>query len=340
MATAVGLSAPETAASVRGGVMRFAESPLHDHQGLPFTLAEMPEDGLSKVEKPADMGLTTRATRILRIASLALGECLRPLREAGTRPGLILSLPDPVTPTALDGPAFLERLALRAGGSFDPARSDASLTGRAGGLAAVTHAVELIRGRHASILVAGGVDTYRDPLVLALLDRAGRVKSPVHLDGFIPGEGAGFLLLAEPSVAAGVGLTPLATVGAAAWGFESGHLGSATPYKGDGLAATFETLFGANGDAGQVDAVYASMNGEAYWAKEWGVAFLRHRRHFTSDPAMHHPADAFGDTGAASGPIMAGLAALGLRAGRHPDPTLVYASSDLGPRCAVLLHRA
>jgi 3-oxoacyl-[acyl-carrier-protein] synthase-1 len=50
---------------------------------------------------------------------------------------------------------------------------------------------------------------------------------------------------------------------------------------------------------------------------------------------MHHPADCLGDTGAACGPIMAGLAALGIAGGYRRSPCLVYGSSDDGPRAAL-----
>jgi 3-oxoacyl-[acyl-carrier-protein] synthase-1 len=52
---------------------------------------------------------------------------------------------------------------------------------------------------------------------------------------------------------------------------------------------------------------------------------------------MHHPADCFGDTGAACGPIMTGLAALGIRGSYRRAPALVYGSSDRGARAAMMV---
>ena len=46
MMTAVGLTAVETAASVRATTMRFTESAFRDHRSDPITLAEVPDDGL------------------------------------------------------------------------------------------------------------------------------------------------------------------------------------------------------------------------------------------------------------------------------------------------------
>ena len=47
---------------------------------------------------------------------------------------------------------------------------------------------------------------------------------------------------------------------------------------------------------------------------------------------MQHPADCVGDVGSAAGPLMVGLAALGMRGGYHRSPALVYSSSDRGGR--------
>ena len=59
-----------------------------------------------------------------------------------------------------------------------------------------------------------------------------------------------------------------------------------------------------------------------------GRCFLRNRGAFLPDHGMHHPADCYGDTGAACGPLMAGLAALGIKQGYRRSPALVYGSSD------------
>ena len=103
----------------------------------------------------------------------------------------------------------MQWLAKQTDGGFDVARSAASYTGRAGGLVAIGRAADLIRTGAAPFALAGGVDTYRDLYVLGTLDMEKRVKSAVHLDGFIPGEGAGFVLLASESAAERAKLVPL-----------------------------------------------------------------------------------------------------------------------------------
>jgi 3-oxoacyl-[acyl-carrier-protein] synthase-1 len=189
-------------------------------------------------------------------------------------------------------------------------------------------------------MLAGSIDSYRDPVILAHLDAAQRLKSAGNMDGCVPGEGAGFLLLTRASTAAAHSVAALASVSPVAAGFETGHLESAEPYRGDGLAAVFRQLTAGGAVQAPVGEVYSSMNGENHWAKEWGVAYLRNKALFQERHGMHHPADSFGDTGAACGPLFVGLAALGIKHGYRRAPVLVYGSSDAGPRSALVVGAA
>jgi 3-oxoacyl-[acyl-carrier-protein] synthase-1 len=343
MMTSVGLTTKETAASVRSGVMRFAESRLLDKTSLPFTLAVVPDDALPPLTGALESEfLTSRERRMLRLATQPLRECLAPVAADGHLPRLplCLALPEDETLVPLDRARFLQRLALQAGGGIDVSRSDASPAGRAGGLLALGQAVAAIESGAADLVVAGAVDSYRDPYVLGILDVRARVKSSANLDGFIPGEGAAFILLASPHAAAARGLAPLARLSRVAAGFEAGYLGSPEPYRGDGLATTVAQLVALTAVEEPLQEVYSSMNGESHWAKEWGVTYIRNKALFRPDYGMHHPADTLGDTGAAAGPVMVGLAAFGIIGSYRRSPTLVYGSSDRGPRAAVVVSTA
>jgi 3-oxoacyl-[acyl-carrier-protein] synthase-1 len=343
MVSAVGLSASETAASVRSGTMRFSETPFRDKHFEPFTLALVPDAGLPEITNETPLRrASSREDRLLGLATRALRECLAAL--AGDLPRgaipLILALPEMETRLPLDRQRFVRRIATQLGGAIDHRRCDASHTGRAGGLAAVGHAVALLQAGYAEFIIAGGVDSYVDLHVLGTLDMEQRVKSSTNLDGFIPGEGAAFLLLTRASVAATRRIPVRATLSPVALGSEAGHLYSAEPYRGDGLATTLAQLLSSGFSSVPVADVFSSMNGESHWAKEWGVGYARNRGLFESEAKMHHPADSFGDTGAASGPLMVGLAALGVAAGYRRSPSLVYASSDRGGRAALTVASA
>ena len=338
MMTAVGLTAVETAASVRASTMLFSQSPFYDRRFSPFTLAEVVADGLPALADGTAPRLSARHQRLLRLAAMPLRECLQPLGEQSPPLGLSLALPELSTTQPIDSSAFVKQLSLQVGGRIDPRGSDGSHRGRAGGLLAIGQAILTIQSGRAEFMVAGGVDSYRDPHILGTLDLQRRVKSRLNLDGFIPGEGAGFLLLASATAAVRRGLPIIARTSRVAVGFEPGHLYSDEPYRGDGLANTFQQLFAARGGAAAVAEVYSSMNGESHWAKEWGVGYIRNQGAFDQRHGMHHPADCYGDVGAASGTVMTGLAALGIRGGYRRSSALVYGSSDGGARAALLIQ--
>jgi 3-oxoacyl-[acyl-carrier-protein] synthase-1 len=343
MMTPVGLTARETAASVRAGTMRFSETQFRDRMLQPVTMAQVPDDGLPELDDPLiAANLTAREQRMLRLAALPIRECLAPLhaRHIANVLPLCLALPETRTPIPSDPGRFVSRLALLLGGAIDPQRADASHVGRAGGLIAVGQAVATIQAGLADFVLAGAVDTYRDLYVLARLDADGRLKTSQNPDGFVPGEGAAFLLLANPQAAAAQGLATLARLSPVATGFESGHLGSNEPYRGDGLASTVAQLVASSAVEQPMNDVYSSMNGESHWAKEWGVTHIRNRAVFRPDHRMHHPADCFGETGAPAGVLMLGLAALGITASQRRGPALVYGSSDSGPRAALVVSAA
>jgi 3-oxoacyl-[acyl-carrier-protein] synthase-1 len=339
MMTAVGLTAAETAASVRARTMRLSETPIRDHRFEPFTLAEVPDAGLPSLAE-GFVGLTSREMRLLRLATMPLHEALRAFPVTAHRPSLVLALPETETTRPLDGDVFLQHLARQVGGVFELARSTASLRGRAGGVAAVGRAAEMIVTGEARFVLAGGTESYRDLHVLGMMDLEQRVKSVVHLDGFVPGEGAAFVLLAEGGVVSAAGLRPLAAVSPATTGFEQGHLYSPEPYRGEGLAATVARLISSGVTKAPFNEVYSTMNGESHWAKEWGVTGIRNRAGLRQGYRIHHPADCYGDTGAANGALMVGLAALGLAEGYREGPCLVYGSSDRGLRAALALTAA
>lgn len=334
--SAVGLSPDEVAASVRSGTALFSETAILDRQFEPVVLAEIPDDALPPLaDDLADAGLTSREARMVRLAALALAQALNALPKGAAPPPLVLALPEAETPRPLDGDRFLDALAVQVPG-FDRGKSHASLRGRAGGLVALGFASELLRGA-APFVVAGGIDTFRDPYILGTLDLEQRLKSQANLDGFVPGEAAAFLLLATAATAASTGAPKLASIPGIGGAREPGHLKSEQPYRGDGLAQTFASLLGNGASRGPVRDVYSSMNGESHWAKEWGVALLRNRAAFDEEHGMHHPADCHGDTGAAAGPLMIALATLGLKDGYRRSPCLVYASSDRDERAAALV---
>jgi 3-oxoacyl-[acyl-carrier-protein] synthase-1 len=339
--TAVGLTPRECDASIRSASARFAESEFRDHQFRPFTVARLPEKALPQLVPSVDgaVGPTSRERRLVRLAAAALDQLAEQVNSLPFDPALFVALPETRTAIPLDGARWLDLLGAQTRARFAAKDSVATFRGRAGGLAAIDAAATALRSGKIRAALVCGVDSYIDPFVLGTLDLEGRVKSDAHLDGFIPGEGAGAVLLMTPGTAGQHSARIHASLVATANGFETGHLYSEEPYRGDGLAATFQTLFSTTGELPPIGDVYTSMNGESHWGQEWGVGMIRTSPAINDSARIHHPADCYGDVGAASGPLLVVLASLALRTGRGSSPALVYASSDHGDRSALILSR-
>jgi 3-oxoacyl-[acyl-carrier-protein] synthase-1 len=338
MITSVGLDAPKTTAAVRAGMARFRETSFYDQRGKPIFMATVPDEDLAPLDPSLedDEAITERQAQMLRLAGTALREALEEAPDVSRIP-LLLALPEahPRLPAPRDA-GFLRKLAVQSGVGFDMAKSKVAAGGRASGIALVAEGLERLASRAAPLVVVGGVDSYQDADLLAALDEEDRIRAVDVLDGFTPGEGAAFLLLGPPGSAHKARRKGVARIDAAATGEEPGHRYSSEPYRGEGLDAAFRALF-AQAAAPPIPTVFAGLNGESFNAKEWGVAALRHQARLSAGFRTLHPADCLGDTGAASGPLMLGLSAIGIEKGHRRSPCLVWCSSDHGGRGAALV---
>ncbi len=337
-ASPVGLSLEETAASTRARLARLREIEWRDRRFEPFIVGTVPDDGLPELD-PALTGLRLqyREARMLRLAHVALEEVLPCLEEYESPIPLLLGLPEHHTTKPLEPKAFIGKLALQTHAKLDPTLSVAAPKGRAAGLMAFKRACTMLENGEAEFVLVGGVDSLVDIYVLGTLDMQARIRTEVNSDGFSPGEGAAFLLLAGEKISARLGLKPMARVLGCAVGHEPGHVYAEEPYLGEGLAATFALLLAETPPPSPIGCIYCSFNGERYWGKEFGVARLRNSAAFVPEHQMEHPAECFGDLGAAHGTMLAALASHGIYKHYRPSPCLVYASSDYGERAALLL---
>jgi len=338
MVSPLGLTAVTTAAAVRAGTSRYRDTIVRDRRFEPIVMSLIPTEDLPELGEHA--ARATRYERMLFLSARALREAVR--HEARIpRTAVLLAVPDahPGYPAAV-APTFLGQLARAAGVPFDLKRSRLFPNGRAGVFLALREALSRLDSGADERVVVGGVDTFLDPLLLLALDEEGRILASVVRDGFIPGEGAAFLLLAKPGTARRSDPTPLARIEAAAHAVEPGHRYSDEVYLGAGLDTAFERLFESAPPLPPVRTVYAGLTGESYSTREWGVSVLRHRERLAPDFALEHPADCFGDPGAALGAMMLGLSAIGIRRGYRQSPCLVWCSSDRAERGAALVNEA
>lgn len=338
MATPVGGCAVQTATSVQAGISRYADTFVDDDE-TPVTMALLPDDWLPPLnEQLEDLGLGEREERMLRLAGPAIAEAMAGLPERQIPP-LLLAIPEPMPELPLDiDETVLDHLMVQTGLRLHRQASQIVPSGRAAGLMALHSAIAML-GAGAEYALLGGMDTFLDAEVLSTLEEEGRLLMEGALDGFAPGEGAAFLLLGADAAIERDGLTRLAFVNPPGLAHEPGHRYSDVPFRGEGLAAAVSAALGyCNGQ--RMRSVLCSLNGEQLGAKEWGVAVIRNHAGFDDDPMLVHPADCFGDVGAAIAPVLIGLAAIGLWEGYLPGPALVWCASDAELRGAVCVQPA
>lgn len=338
MVTSVGFSAKETAANIRASMARSSLQPLIDQHHDAFTVATVVDRGLPPL--PATFAhrkfRTRREERMLRLATLALNDVLKTVALAKPCP-LLLALPEHETTNPISAEGFLDDFHSLNPGVFHRASSKAIWRGRSGGLAAMACAAEMLRTKQAERVFVGGVDSFLSPWVLGSLDRAERAKSEDHPDSFVPGEGAGVILVTQDESARRGGLEALARVSIPGEGVEPGHWASKEIYHGEGLCDAVQSLLDDAAPAQPFAEVYSTMNGESYWTKEWGMVRVRHGHAFAERARLHHPFEFTGDLGAAAGPVLTGLAVVGLNAKYRQSPIMIYASNDFGPRAAIAI---
>ncbi len=222
--------------------------------------------------------------------------------------------------------------------SVDKRSCAAVLEGHAGGVKLLLTAERLLADGVAPAVLVGGVESYRDLATLRFIERTGRLRTEDDALGWIPGEGACFLLLTTATNAARLGVSPVVTLDAAATSIEPKPWYSGQPTIGAALTEALRAVFVSPGVPVET---YCDLNGEPWRADEWGYVYLRTARHYVEPLALHHPADCWGDVGAASGPMLIALAAQNMMSHRSASArALVWTASDTGPlRAACVLRR-
>lgn len=341
MITAVGGTAEMTAAAVRAGISGYQVSEYKNWECKPITMAMVPDDAFPEICDELDTSeeMSDQIARMLMMSHVALEEVME--SYPGTVP-LPLILSGPEMDEDLEVPfshTFFDLLTTQSDIELDKSNCRLLGLGRAGVINGIDVAGKYLNQGHDYVLV-GGVDSYQDYDLILKLTEQDRVKAEDSTDGFIPGEAACFLLLTgkvELAKKFGGSILSLASPGLSQ---EPGHFSSEVTYTGDGLAKSFEVAL--SNHAGQaISCVYSSLNGENFWAKEYGVAMLRNKKFMEEDVIHEHPADCYGDLGAATGAVLIGLAGLSLVRGKQVKSSLICSSSDNAYRSAVcmsLLH--
>lgn len=339
MISAIGIDLDQTAASVRASISRFEDSSFYSSNLSAIKMALVPEDVLPEldIELLDKYSLTQRQKRMLRLATNPLISVFDKLSANHPIP-LFLAGPEKLPGRrSVIRDDFLNYLSLQTKQQIDLDNSYIFPYGRAAGLYALEAAMQYLESNPGKQVVVGGVDTHVDPHLLSTLARDGRVATEGAMDYFVPGEGAAFMVIGdEAQVKKSKSGYLLYPPGIAS---EPGHRYSQHPYKGDGLSkAMSDALQG--GQPSKMSTVFISYNGENYFSKEWGVAVIRNSGSFVDEPVMVHPADCFGDVGAAFAPMAIGIAISGIHKNALKSPALISCSSELQYRAVVKLTTA
>lgn len=340
--TPVGPTAEQSCAAIRAGISRITEhayfecSP-HDpewDEDLPLFSSSVPslDPFIDGVE------------RLVELAIPALSETVENAKLKRTdiqNAGLFISLPqsDAVTHNIGLATNFVPEICKRTGlTGFKITRTNQ--TGRTGIFEHIAEAIDILESGEIEFCIIGGVDSYLLEDRLNLLDSEWRIRSERNVDGFIPGESAVMLMLETEQHARARGISSKSKITAIASGVEPETISSQKASTGSGLSDAINGIVQQTNNASGFKSVYCSLNGESYFAFEWGIQLARLAKVFENMADLVHPAENCGDVGAATGGLLLACATKAFQHGYNASgESLLWASNDSGQRIALCLQQ-
>lgn len=333
--TSIGFNTQMTAAAVNAGISAYTASDYFNKKDQPMTAAFVPDDALPELSE-ALQGLHLKADekRMIGLSQLALNQIETSLPKDQQVP-LFLAGPEniPARPSPITS-KIIQYIQVQSGLPIDVETSRYMASGRAGVVNAIDLAFKYLTATDAPCVLVGGVDSYNNTGLISFLDSEDRILAQNITDGFAIGEAAGFILLARnphksffPVAVSQPGLSQ-----------EEGHLYSDAPYKGEGLSKAAAQALHYSG-LFKVEQIYSSMNGERFFVKELGVLSMRNAQHLQEGYQVHHPADCYGDIGAATGAVLLALSAMDLLNKDNGTKHMLCCSSDMAERGVVCVSK-
>lgn len=340
MITPVGANTEMTAAAVNAGISAYAETEYYDQSSQPITMALVPDIIFDEIDTEIGEGdrYNARHDRVIKMAIIAIREACAQQSTKQAVP-LVLAMPD--VPADADDERLsplIQNLQHNCKPWINAEQCRSINSGRAAGIEAIEFAFNYLYDLPNDFILIGGSDSYQDYSRLNPLSEADRLLVPDSMDSFAPGEAAGFLLLTKYPGLALARNGHIIALNLPGVTEETGHLHSEETYRGDGLDQAFKKALN-NHPQQNIHSIYSSMNGENHWAKEYGVAYLRNCTAFQEQVKIEHPADSYGDLGAATSPVLIALAAEHLLSSNKAQTHLVYSSSDHAKRGAIVVEK-
>lgn len=329
----LGLERRSTLLELAAGADVFAETDVLDERGQPIRACRL--DLL-----PASASRTERMASLATLAIEELLQLVRVLGLAGPLP-IMLALPEDdgggrwqVEPIWA---ALLER-ASALGLVLEPLRNLAELpdgtrrSGAAGVFQLLTIAEALLdAGRDP--LVIGAVDSRCDPASLTELAR-GRRLIDGGTEGYLPGEGAGFLLVTRQVPSLQTLARPFSIV-AHTHDLEPRSFKQPEPSDAIGLTRALRRLRIGPPAISRVERALSCQWDAGYWGRELVFAYLRNAELFPEPLRVDLVAERLGNPGAAAPMLLLGQALdVALRGAKQTEQqtrVLVYGCAEAGP---------
>jgi len=325
LVTSVGLSAPAACAAIRAGLTNPTETHFIDSSGERIQAHQVPlsEPWLGRI-------------KLVKMATMAIAEGLAAVpRQDWQRIPLLLCVAEPERPGRLKG--LDEEVLFEIERELNVQFSEQSRIipqGRISIGVALMQAQQLIADEGVPFVLIAATDSLITWPTLSVYESDNRLLTPANSNGFMPGEGASALLVAEPPTETGLCCTGLG------FATESAHIDSGEPLRAEGLS---QAIKGALGDAGcemhDLDLRITDLSGEHYYFKEAALALSRTLRRRKEEFDLWHPAECIGEAGAVAGLAMIAVAhAACHRRYARANNLLWHAGNDSGARAAGVLQ--
>jgi 3-oxoacyl-[acyl-carrier-protein] synthase-1 len=328
MLTPVGSDAIQSASSVRAGVARMAAWP---HFGLMFG-----EDALVASFTLPDLRDGSWTQKVSELLAPVLAEALFAsdgLDGAGTheRRHLIVATPYPDRVATEEGAIeeVAEELREEIAEAFGFGSLEMVSLDHAGGLVGLARAVSLLDAGEQDVCVVAGVDSLLHAEFLHDLMEQRRLKTPMTSGGLIPGEGAAALVLERADRARRRGANVVGRLGSLALDREPMLLNPTEGLRAEALSRSIQEVLGAV-DPATIHRVMVDLNGERWRFLEWSLAEARCLDRLPEGWRLWHPADCWGDIGAASGVAHVALAARAFARGYGGNGGILICGSSIG----------
>jgi 3-oxoacyl-[acyl-carrier-protein] synthase-1 len=326
LVTSVGLSAPATCAAIRAKISNPTETRFIDSGGE-WIMAHQVE-----LEQPW-RGLA----KLCRMAVMAIEEALAEIpRDEWGRIPLLLCVAEKERPGRLEG--LDDQLFQDIKSQLDvrfAVESAVIAQGRVSIALALGHARSLIYEHKLPCVLIAATDSLINWPALNYYEREGRLLTPRNSNGFMPGEGAGALLVGAPQcsqsqlLCTGLGFC-----------FEDAHIQTEKPLRAQGLSLAIKAaLAEAECEMHDMDFRITDLSGEQYYFKEAALALSRTLRKRKEEFDLWHPAECIGEAGALAGASIFSLADSACRKGYAKGPAiLAHMGTDFGHRAAMSLR--